>query len=150
MRVQGKGLLAKAASLHERALRIQDAHSAGSLAVATTLNNIALLYKTLGRVPEAARYFERALAIQRVRAPESMQMARTVSNVGEVLLARGRPAKVRRCVPFVRHPRVAGTRWQTMHTVCVRWLAQVLAATCAGHAVQWPHAYHHCGRTVVG
>ncbi len=64
--------------------------------VATSLNNLAVLYKTQGKYAEAEPLYKRALAIkERALGPEHPDVATTLNNLAELYYLRGKYAEAK-------------------------------------------------------
>ena len=61
----------------------------GSLAVASTLDNLGTTASQRGDLTLAAEYYKRALEIREAKAPDSLVVAGTLNNLGNVLRKRG-------------------------------------------------------------
>jgi Tfp pilus assembly protein PilF len=81
--------------LLERALRIEEAQfGPDHPQVATTLNNLGVVWGDLGQPAKALEVFERALRIlEGAYGPDHPQVAATLSNLGAVWSNLGQPAK---------------------------------------------------------
>ena len=62
--------------------------------VATTLNNLALLYQTRGRYAEAESHYKRSLAIvEKALGPQHPNVGTALINLAELYRAQGRNAE---------------------------------------------------------
>ncbi|MFQ5896988.1 MAG: tetratricopeptide repeat protein [Candidatus Methylomirabilia bacterium] len=88
--------------------------------VATTLNNLAVLYKAQGQYAQAEPLYQRALAIKgKVLGPEHPSLATSLNNLAGLYVAQGEYARAeplyKRALAIVEstlgpeHPRVAAT-----------------------------------------
>lgn len=82
-----KGNPQAAKQLHERALRIQEAHyGRNHVQVAVTLDNLGIAYTELGNPEQAKELLERALAIHETHfGRDHVQVAWTLDNLGSAL-----------------------------------------------------------------
>ena len=86
------GKLAEATALIEQVLAIQEKQlGSGHAQVSTTLNNLALLYKSQGRLADAAPLYQRSLASkEKVLGTDHPEVAKTLTNLGALRVAQGR------------------------------------------------------------
>jgi tetratricopeptide (TPR) repeat protein len=74
--------LQAAIAAYQKAVELQKKFQS-DLALAITLNNLGLLYRTLGRYPEAEPFLERSLAIREKKlGTEHLDVASSLSNLG--------------------------------------------------------------------
>ncbi len=94
-RFTAQGKYAEAEPLYQRALAIREkALGPEHPNVATSLNNLAVLYHTQGRYTEAEPLYQRALAIhERVLGPEHPNVAQSLENYAVLLRKTGRRAE---------------------------------------------------------
>lgn len=123
-----KGDYSRAEPLYERALaiysklaasgRLESTRKAATGNVATTLNNLAELYRTKGEYARAERFYERALAIvEGLSGPEAAEVATTLNNLANLYRAEAdyaraeplfrRALKIYAKVEGTEHPDVA-------------------------------------------
>jgi tetratricopeptide (TPR) repeat protein len=87
-----RGLYILAETLLSRSLEIRERQlGADHLAVATSLNNLATLYRTQGRYSEAEPLYERSLEIrERQLGPDHPDVAQSLNNLAELYRIQGR------------------------------------------------------------
>ncbi len=78
----------------EAALKEAEAFGPDDVRLATSLNNLALLYKAQGRYAEAEPLYKRSLAIdEKALGPEHPDVATSLNNLAELYRARGKYAE---------------------------------------------------------
>ncbi len=115
-----QGHYAKAVTQIQDALRAAEAFGPDDPRLATSLNNLAELYRLQGRYEEAEPLNKRALAIrEKVLGPEHSEVATSLNNLAVIYLKQGRYAEAeplyKRSLAIVEkalgaeHPNVAGS-----------------------------------------
>ena len=86
-----QGHYAKAITQMQAALRAAEAFGSDDPRLATSLNNLAALYRLQGRYAEAEPLYKRSLAIvEKALGPEHPHLAIGLDNLGQLYYAQGR------------------------------------------------------------